>query len=181
VIAFEPVDHVADKLQAHIERNRLAQATLVRAGLSDHRGSAFIYDTWRPRQSGDENRGLGSLYGGGPGRQPIQNIDITTLDHFLSTHPEPRVDLIKIDVEGSELPCLRGAKATLESFRPMLIVEIQEQSALAGGYRQEDILEFVAGLGYSVHLIGRGGTLSPLRIGELADHQNIFCQPPGQC
>lgn len=180
VIAFEPVDRLADKLQTNIDRNRLTHATVVRAGLSDQRGTALIYDTWQPGRQGDENYGLGSLYGGGIGKRPLQQIAITTLDGFFSEHPEGRVDLIKIDIEGSELPCLKGARGTLERFRPMLIIEVQQQSAAAGGYRPEDILDYVADLGYSVQIINRGGRLSPLKRGDFANLQNVFCQSSGQ-
>ena len=40
-----------------------------------------------------------------------------------------RLDLIKIDVEGMELEVLQGAKATLERFRPIIIVERAQGAA----------------------------------------------------
>lgn len=46
-----------------------------------------------------------------------------TLDNVVALSPVKRVSLIKIDVEGGELDVLRGAAATLEQFRPVVVCE----------------------------------------------------------
>jgi len=42
----------------------------------------------------------------------------------------PRVDFIKIDVEGHELEVLRGSRETLEKYHPILMVEITSPRAV---------------------------------------------------
>lgn len=181
VIAFEPIKALADKLQSHIDRNGLTQADVVRAGLSDRQGTALIYASWQGEQSNDEHHGLGSLYTAHSENQALQTIELTTLDDWLRTRPELCVDIIKIDVEGSELPCLKGARRTLEDFGPMLIIEIQKDSAAAAGYRQEDILDYLSAFGYSFQRIGSGGDLAPLAKFNLDDYQNVFCRRAAGC
>lgn len=58
-----------------------------------------------------------------------------------------RVDFIKIDVEGMELEVLEGALGTLESHRPVLLIEWIKSGAAA-------IRDFLIPLGYSLRESG---------------------------
>jgi len=49
-------------------------------------------------------------------------VDVRTLDESLPRNES--ISLIKIDVEGHELPLLRGACQTLEKHGPLLYVEV---------------------------------------------------------
>lgn len=177
IIAFEPIDEIADKLQSHIDRNQLTQSSVVRAGLSDKNGTAPIYNPCGHEQKKDENAGLGTLYSTGSRESVLQSISLITLDDYLNKHSNIRPDIIKIDIEGAELPCLEGARRTIETFSPALIIEVQKHSAHAAGYHQEDILDFLTSLGYSCQRIGRNGKLEPLFRNLLNDYQNVYCLP----
>lgn len=178
VIAFEPVDAIADQLQESAARNHLDQITVVRTGLSDAPADNVpVYASCGQGVSDDENHGLGSLFGGAKGASELQRIRITTLDLWLDMHPVNRVDLIKVDIEGAELPFLKGAEHTLRQFRPMLIVEIQDFSARAAGYRASDILSFLSRLGYTFETIRNNGRLTALNASNLETFQNVLCTP----
>ena len=47
-------------------------------------------------------------------------VKITTLDSYVREKNLPRVDFIKMDVEGAELDVLRGAATTIARFKPIL-------------------------------------------------------------
>lgn len=47
---------------------------------------------------------------------------ITTVDQFMRANDIPRLDCLKLDVEGSELAALRGAKDTIKRYTPKLII-----------------------------------------------------------
>lgn len=178
VIAFEPIDAIADVLQKNVERNCLQQVTVVRAGLSDrHATKVPIYASCGQAPRGDDNCGLGSLYGETTGDTLVQFIDVTTLDDYLAQSPVPKVDLIKVDIEGAELPFLRGAEQTLRTHRPFLIIEAQDMSTAAAGYAASDILDYLYGLGYRFERIGRKGKLTSLTPSELSEIQNVLCTP----
>ncbi len=49
-------------------------------------------------------------------------IATTTIDAVVRERNLPRVDFIKMDIEGAELKALRGAEATLKAYRPKLAV-----------------------------------------------------------
>ena len=50
----------------------------------------------------------------------VQNIPIFKIDDFCFNN----CDLIQLDVEGHEIQALRGAKETIEKFKPIIIVEM---------------------------------------------------------
>lgn len=176
VVAFEPVASVADQLEKNVKQNHLNQVVVVRSGLSNEiRSNVPVYTSCGQDDSLDENHGLSSLYGATTNQAPLQRIAVTTLDAWCKDHPPARIDLIKIDVEGSELPCLQGAEQTLRRFRPTLIVEVQDQSSTAAGYHAADILDFLANLGYRFQTIGPSGRLAPVQADTLGAYQNVLC------
>lgn len=177
VICFEPVDKIAKELEYNISRNNIINTEVVRMGLSDVVSQVPIFRSCGQGDPGDEHSGLGSLYGNSDTDDIIQMIDVTTLDNYLSEKPIAQIDIIKIDIEGAELPCIKGAEQTLRRHRPLLIIEIQEKSSVAAGYRQKDILEYLAGLGYVFKKIGPGGRLRDLSAQALEKYQNVLCIP----
>ncbi len=81
-----------------------------------------------------ENLGLGAAKGelkftptpNGPGSYinaaGSEVAKITTIDAYVRENALPRVDFIKLDVEGSELNVLRGATVTINRFKPILAI-----------------------------------------------------------
>lgn len=178
VYAFEPIDAIADQLQDNISRNDLRQVSIVRMGLSDAvKDDVPIYAACNQANVHDEHSGLGSLYGAASGKPPLQHIAITTLDEWLQMNPVERIDLIKIDIEGAELPCLKGAERALRKFRPMLIVEVQEPTANIAGYRAHDILEFLSRHDYAPYRLRRDGSSVPFGAATVVGVQNLFFKP----
>jgi FkbM family methyltransferase len=53
--------------------------------------------------------------------EPVLSL---TIDDFVARRAIPRVDFIKLDIEGAELPALRGARETLRRFRPRLAISV---------------------------------------------------------
>lgn len=178
VIAFEPVDAIADQLEANAIRNQLDQITVVRTGLADSPANDVpVYASCGQGSPDDEHLGLGSLFGGNKGAPELQRIPVSTLDIWVNAQQLDHIDLIKIDIEGAELPCLKGAERTLRQFRPVLIVEIQDTTATTAGYRASDILIFLSNLGYTFETIHHGGRLTELNIENLQSFQNVLCTP----
>ncbi|HYL05880.1 MAG TPA: FkbM family methyltransferase [Thermoanaerobaculia bacterium] len=65
------------------------------------------------------------------GARGVQKVVTVTLDWLLGWFPAP--DLIKLDVEGAELECLRGASGLLARERPVVLCEIAGENAAAVG------------------------------------------------
>lgn len=76
--------------------------------------------------------------------QEVKVPTITLDAHFKDTSP----DFIKIDVEGSELRVLRGAKQLLARKRTPMFIEVHSWSDPAGQRDQFEVFEFMKGMGY---------------------------------
>lgn len=50
-------------------------------------------------------------------------VELRRLDDWVREHDIPRLDLIKVDIEGSEPQFFEGARDTLTRFRPVIIAE----------------------------------------------------------
>ncbi|MGB9611424.1 MAG: FkbM family methyltransferase, partial [Bryobacteraceae bacterium] len=49
-------------------------------------------------------------------------IELTTIDDLVNQLGLERLDAIKMDIEGAEVRALRGARRTIQRFRPQLAV-----------------------------------------------------------
>ncbi len=72
-----------------------------------------------------------------------------TIDEIAARNKIPRVDFIKMDIEGSELDALRGAESTIRRWRPKLAVSLY--------HRPEDFFSIPSwidslGIGYRLFL-----------------------------
>jgi len=59
-----------------------------------------------------------------PGARIADDVPTRTLDAMVLEGAIPRVDFIKMDIEGSELAALRGAEQCLRKYRPRLAISL---------------------------------------------------------
>lgn len=55
-------------------------------------------------------------------QKEMRNVSITTIDDFAAKHSIPRIDFVKMDVEGYEAKILQGAAKTIQKFRPTIVM-----------------------------------------------------------
>lgn len=145
VYAFEPVPTLADQVRARADLNRLAHVEVFGFGLGDAEGELPF------SPSPDENTGTGS-FAPVAGREATLKLPVRRGDAVYAELGRPRIDFVKIDVEGSEGRVLRGLSAMLRECRPLVLFEwsprtsddtggAEPRSFLPGGYR---LLEFRA-------------------------------------
>ncbi|HDY98141.1 MAG TPA: FkbM family methyltransferase [Pseudomonas sabulinigri] len=176
VIAFEPVNAIADRLAEHVQVNGLNQVLIRREALGTKIGDRVPIYASCGQDVSDDHQGLASLYGENEGQAPIQYVNVTTLDEVTSSLSLAPIDLIKIDVEGGELACLQGAERVLRRSRPMLIVEVQKFSARQAGWDVDELFRYLQRFGYEFFTIGSRGRLRALDLSSLVDFQNVFCK-----
>lgn len=100
----------------------------------------------RPEPEHDIDTGLISAYG--MSDKYLEMVDSEKLDNLI----DKRVDWLKIDVEGSEIPVLEGAIDILTQHRPTLQIEFRPENQRYGGFNQARLLGTIITNGY--RLIG---------------------------
>jgi FkbM family methyltransferase len=138
VLAFEPVPDNLHWLRKSVALNGYESVEIVEIALSDANGRVPIY--------------LGP-WSGWHSLLPVasesgETIEVTarTLDSFMAEQEDPRVDVIKIDVEGAEMQVLHGAARTLAEARPLTVfVECHP----GRGVDQGEVWQLLAGHGLS--------------------------------
>lgn len=147
VIAIEMMPDTANILRMQIERNQLSNVRLVEAALSDVEGAEVVAHVSSGRF------GQASLVAWTQGADAI-SVTTTTLARILEDLP--RVALMKMDLEGAELPALRGAGPALDRIEA-IIFEVHTAESEAAG--------FLAGAGFAVRALDRRNALATRRPG----------------
>lgn len=106
-----------------------------------------------------------SLGPGSGGERVVARME--PLDHALAG--APRLDMIKIDVEGFELAVLRGARTLIERHRPVVCFELLDQYARSYGFDFGSYEAFFLPLGYDLAWVCADGSLRELPEGEARD------------
>ena len=128
VVAMEPVPDTFSLLAANARLFAHANVSLVNAAASDRVGVASMQI---PRFGSGLQNYYQARVGAGPG------LSVLTLP--IDALQLPPVRLVKMDVEGHELPALHGMRGLLARDHPVLIVETNAK----------DVTDFLAALNYS--------------------------------
>ena len=100
-------------------------------------------DVVMEQKTAECSRGDALLAPGRETKNPTQTAEQRTLDSFNFTD----VDLIKIDVEGTELFVLQGATNTIQKYQPVVQVELRDTHCKRFGYSCNDIINLMISLG----------------------------------
>lgn len=170
VFAFEPHPESCQRLNVHVDRNRLANVTVVPQAVGQIAGRMPFALTEL-----DFNSRLLS-----PDRPDgsVVEVEVTTVDDVVRKAGLQRVNAMKVDVEGAEGLVLRGARETLARFHPLLIVEINRKRDQAFGDAPETILGQLEKLGYNLYVLRRH-RLTPTS-GRSVDYDNVIAIPAAE-
>jgi FkbM family methyltransferase len=147
VYAYEPFPLVRRLLCMTIQESGLSGTVRVReSACSDTEGESTLYF---PAES-DHYGGAFVMTAEKPDL-PLQPHAIRTTYLDLDLRDEPPVQFMKIDVEGSELRALHGARKRLERDRPAIVMELSAETLARQNHSPEDVLEFLAELGYECY------------------------------
>jgi FkbM family methyltransferase len=81
-----------------------------------------------------------------------QTVDCDMLDNVVGA--DRKYTFVKIDVEGAELPVLKGARQMIARDTPIILFESSHDGAARLGFKREDLFAFfVDELGYKVFLV----------------------------
>ena len=172
IIAFEPMAYNAGILA--VVTAKLPNVTVVNRALSD---SNSVLDLAIPvKEQGKIGPGLAHLGAEDHRDFIVQSVETLRLDDYINDSQLTRVDFIKIDVEGAELPALKGAAVTIERYKPVIFAEVCRDFTKRLGYMPEDLFYFLAKAGYSAHRVNEQDlTMHPvLNYEDVGDYLFIY-------
>jgi FkbM family methyltransferase len=165
VYAFEPADFAFAKLKRNLALNPELQARtypqqIFFAASSTEPLEREIYASW-PLE------GDGTVHPKHRGRLvSTEHARVESLDNFVIREGITRLDLIKMDVDGHELPVLQGANDTLRRFQPTLVMEISPYIHAEFHHLFGDFVEVLKHSAYSLRDADNGQPI-PLDTAQL--------------
>lgn len=115
VFAFEPVPSTAECLRETRRLNRLDHLRVLPLGLAEPDNAGYM--------NVDLERGMANPLTEAPSR--VRTVTTVCLDDIWDdlSEGDPRVDGVKMDVQGMELHALQGMRSALMAHRPLLALE----------------------------------------------------------
>ncbi len=170
VYSFEPEPTNLARLQKNIAINQLKCVHPHQVAISDREGPLRLY------LGKGENTGVHStLFNERTMMSTAIDVPSVPIDTFLTTQNISHVDFVKIDIEGAELPAIRGMKDLLKRDAPLLLMEISAELQNLSGL---SVRAFKSVLyeeyGYEAYHIRDDGTLTPSAIGEFHLNENLL-------
>ena len=149
VVAIEAAPANVKLLQDNIGRNGFSQVTVVAVAVGSDPGTAVI------RRPTGGNRGMFTL--GQVDGVDEASVPVRRLDAVLSEQQCSNVDVVKMDIEGSEYRALQGATDLVRRCLPTFFLEINDSALRACGSSATDVKELLNDAGYQGWIIGRRG------------------------
>lgn len=97
-----------------------------------------------------------------------ENVSTITLDQYVADNNIDHVDVIKIDIEGSELAAFQGAHNLLSKSHPVLLVEFHAVVAKQANWELVELYNLLKSYGYNVYELNRR-KLIPFERSRLSD------------
>jgi FkbM family methyltransferase len=106
----------------------------------------------------------------------VEDIPVVTLDEEIPQASLPAPDFIKIDIEGWEIEALRGARNTLELYKPTLFLEMHGETIWEKRRKVAEIVAFLWELNYQRIRHIETGTTITLENTPVAMKGHLYCQ-----
>jgi FkbM family methyltransferase len=150
VLAVEPSTREFRRLRANIEMNRLDNVKTFKVALGSQAGEALLAVAASnhagmnaiERQSSDQPAAAWT--------ESHEAVPVETIDAIVDRCRLQRLDVVKLDVEGSEVDAMDGAHAAIARFQPKILLEAEEARLASQGRTKEDLLRVLTAIGYEL-------------------------------
>jgi FkbM family methyltransferase len=173
VHAFEPSPRDRERLVANVRTNELSNVHVHASALGRAAGKAVLAVAGAGHPG--HNTIGGFAYSADADSYSLE-VEVSTLDDFVKEQKLARLDLLKIDVEGSETAVLQGARDSVRRFRPVIVAEAYDPSLRQLGTSAPELLQLLRSYDYEIRVFGPSGTAEPL-VGDQLTGVNVLCLP----
>lgn len=177
VMAVEPSSRDFIRLVDNVNINKLHEViSCYKVAFSDQNGKADIM------VANDERSGLNTLGTDfstkGVEKVGMENVEKITIDDFLEREHIKSIDVLKLDIEGSEFAALSGAKNTIQKHRPAIVLGIKKGALEACGASFGQLEQWLKDMKYIAYRLKQNSeSFSLERIYDLstAGTNIVFC------
>lgn len=146
VIAIEPNPQTLPKLRQNLDASGARVVTVEPVACSDSEATLELFaaaanntgETSLSRTNASQEGAIAASY----------KVRARALDEILQDAHVPRVDAIKVDVEGAEFLVLKGAQRSLDRFHPVLLIEVLDSQLRAMGTSAAELRSLLGAHGY---------------------------------
>ena len=144
VIAFEPVSTTHSYCKGNISLNRLENVDLYQYGLWNEDIIKYI--------KVDSSRLMSASISDNEYTAYIDPIICVSLDQMIRRRELnlPRLDVVKMDIEGAEVYALNGMEKTIIQFRPKILMELNRPALEHLGNTVNDVWNFFRRISYKL-------------------------------
>lgn len=176
VIAYEPHPGNFRRLQENLNLNGLKNVTAFNRGLGDREGTILLACDPRMPGAATADPEIARQISASLTETQTIEMPVARLDDEIERHALPTPDLVKIDIEGMELPALLGMEKLLAARHPQIYLEMHGATEEEKEKKAAGILEFLARSGYtSVRHVESGASIASDNK-SLARSGHLFCE-----
>ena len=176
VVCFEPNTQNHKRLTENLMLNGIKNVEVRKVGVGSRQEKRKMVGS--PLMGGGasvDGRAAEELLRSGAGTV-VEEVSIVALDEEIPQANLPVPDFIKIDIEGWEIEALRGARKTLELYKPTLFLEMHGQTMREKRRKVAEIVDFLWGINYrSIRHIETDTSITPENT-SVAVEGHLFCQ-----
>lgn len=176
VLSFEPTSKNYNVLKRNVDVNKFDNVELFEIGISDKHKVIPIYGPNERYLDGTKNEGAFSIFASEKTGQFLQDIEVDSLDSILRNNPSQKIDVIKIDVEGSEVDVLNGMIQTILKYKPYILIESNDKALRSAGHTSGEIFSILDKFSYK-YKPANDIKHTNLDADELFAYRDIICIP----
>lgn len=142
--SFEPNPYVLKYYLQNYKLNNPGNIRINKFGLSDSSKIVKIFFD-------SDNTGAGSIFR--KDGKEVFDIELKKFDEYYNDNNLKKINVIKVDIEGSELDFLKGAEYAIKQNKKLVvIIEMMQENFVKAGYKSQDITEFLFSRGFKAYL-----------------------------
>lgn len=142
VFAFEPLGVCFSQIQINLLINKIMNVSAFKLAASDKTGEVVSMESLEATLDANGMVNLGHTSIGGDGEPAFT----ARLDDMVL----PRIDFVKMDIQGAEFGALNGMRATIDRDRPVLFIEIEEAHLRKLGTSSKAVIELLMSWNYTL-------------------------------
>lgn len=169
IYGFEPSRKNYERCLENIRLNQVGNIQVTQVAVSDVCDELTLLNIF------ENNAGGAKIGSSSVSIEGAEKVSAITLDDFVRENGIEKLDLIKIDIEGFELRALKGALNTIQKFKPILFVELDDRLQEEQGASAKGLVSFIRSLGYNLQNAETGEPVTEESKLENV-HLDIICQ-----